>query len=66
MVGMSRRWRRRFVKLSDLSWLRLILMLCTLQKVLIKLCFSDASELPPAICLTMISALTNSVNDWHM
>ena len=46
----------QFVKLSNISWLRLILMLCTLQKVLVELCFSDASELPPAICLTMNSA----------
>ena len=66
MLGIGRRWRRRFVELSDLSWLRLVLMLCTLQKVLMELCFSDASELPPAIFLTMNSALTNSVNDWHL
>ena len=68
MVGLSGRWRRRFVKLSDLSWLRLILTLCTLQKVLMKICFSDAGDLlaPTVICLTMNSALTNSVSDWHL
>ena len=45
MVGLINRWRWRFMKLGDLSWLRLILMLPA--ESLMELCFSDAGVLAP-------------------